>query len=130
MIHTITGLIVLTIEKAKIHLILLSGQINLTRAVVLSRFIDVLLILPAHSSANKIKEMHTKAGTLKKPKFVPIRSLITAWNIQPVTALSLPAFHTGSDTTSFLASHTLQPAPDIILKNAEQGLKEIHLCGG
>ena len=108
-----------TIEKAEIHLILQSGHIHSTTAVVLFRVIDVFLLLPVHCPANKIKEMHTKAGTLKKPNFVPIRSLITAWNLQPVTALSLPAFHTGSDTTSFLASHTLRPAPDIILKNAE-----------
>ena len=91
-----------TIEKAEIHLILQSGHIHSTTAVVLSRVIDVLLLLPAHSPANKIKEMHiTKAGTLKNPKFLPIRSLIIAWNLQPDTALPLPAFHriTGSDIT-------------------------------
>ena len=66
-----------------------------------------------------------KAGSIKKPLFMPFISLITAWNLQPGLHFHTQYFIESPvlDPLSFLVGHILRPTPDIFLKNAEL------LCG-
>ena len=107
-----------THEEADTRLILHCAHTQSHTVVVWCRDTHVLLMLMSHSSTMN-KTIFMKAGTSKKPKFIPVNDVINAWDLHPETALALLPFHaiTGSDTSSYLAGHNRKTGLVVFLEN-------------
>ena len=93
--------------KKQIHAWFYTLHTHSRTVVVWCRDTDVMLMLIAHSATIN-KDIYMKVGTSNKPKFIQINDIITGWNFNHETVLSLLPFHaiTGSDTTSYLVGHS------------------------
>lgn len=62
-----------------------------------------------------------KAGTHKKPKYIPVKEVIHARNLSIADVQLLLPFHaiTGSDTTSFLSGHSKKTALKVFFQHKE-----------
>lgn len=93
-------------EEADTHIVLHCVKSRASKIVVAARDTDVLVLLLAHFANMPCQLIWMKAGTSKKPKYIPIHLMAAQFDAHVLS--SLPAFHslTGCDTTSFLAGHT------------------------
>lgn len=93
-------------EEADTRMILHCVKSQASSIVVAARDTDVLVLLLAHFSNMSCTRIWMKAGTSKKPKYIPIHFVTAKFDAHILSGL--PAFHslTESDTTSFLAGHS------------------------
>ena len=87
--------------------------------VVLARDTDIFVLLLAHFGKMSCSQLWLKAGTIKKPKFVPAHEIRMELGLADQVYETLPAFHsiTGCDTVSYIAGHTKKTAWNVFLKH-------------
>ena len=92
-------------EEADTRLVLHCVNTNAETVVVLVRDTDVLVLLAAHFDKMPCTQLWMKAGTLQKPKYIPIH--ILHQELPPCQVETLLSFHaiTGCDSVSQLAGH-------------------------
>ena len=94
--------------------------------VVSVQVTDVFLLLVAYYARMACTHLLLKAGTHKKPKFIPIGEVIDKNNLDPAAAQLVLPFHalTVCDTTSYLSGHSKKTALKVFTmhKGLLQGL--------
>ena len=95
-----------THEEADTRIVLHAINSGFKYIVVSCKDTDVLVLLASHfQKIDCIEELWMKAGTQKKPKYIPVHNVVNSVS-QNVLETLIP-FHTltGCDTTSFIAQH-------------------------
>ncbi len=104
-------------EEADTRMILHAIHCGTDTVVVFTRGTGVLLLLLAHMDKIGSVNVWMMTGTLKKKKFIPVRTISETLSLE--VTKSLLAFHalTGSDTTSYIAGHTKTSAWNVSQEN-------------
>lgn len=85
--------------------------------VVSARDTDIAILLLAHFNKMQCETLWLKAGTSKKPKYIPIHEIRKTLALEQSVLDTIPAFHaiTGCDTVSFLLGHSKKTSWDVFL---------------
>lgn len=99
-------------EEADTRMILHSLHVHTDSIVVAARDTDVLVLLIAHFGQIPSTKLWMKAGTAKKPKYIPVHEVYQSLSGQIPDLTTLIAFHslTGCDTVSHFAGHSKKTA--------------------
>ena len=99
-------------EEAETRVVLHCIHSNAQTIVVSARDTDILILLLAHFSKCTCLQLWLKAGTLKKPKYVPIHTIRDQLGLSDQVYQTMLAFHaiTGCDTVSYLSGHSKKSA--------------------
>ena len=106
-------------EEADSRMILHCLQTDAPNIVVVARDTDVLVLLVANFGRMSCTRLWMKAGTMKKPKYVPVHDIRRELGLADHVYEILPAFHsvTGCDTVSFFSGHSKRTEWDIFLEH-------------
>ncbi|KAG1676598.1 Gastric triacylglycerol lipase [Nymphon striatum] len=87
--------------------------------VVSARDTDITIILLAHFDSMHCEKLWLKAGTSKKPKYIPIHEIRNTLSFEQPVLDALLAFHaiTGCDTVSYLMGHSKKTSWDVFLEH-------------
>ena len=108
-----------TQEEADTRIILHAISSQQKCIVVSSRDTDVLVLLASHFDRINCTELWMKAGTNKKPKYIPVHDIVSS--LPQDILKSLIPFHTltGCDTTSFIAQHSKMTAWNTLISHPQ-----------
>ena len=106
-------------KEADTRVVLHCIHSNAQTIVVSARDTDILILLLAHFNKCTCLQLWLKAGTLKKPKYVPIHTIRDQLGLSDQVYETLPAFHaiTGCDTVSYLSGHSKKSAWGVFIEH-------------
>ena len=106
-------------EEADTRVVLHCIHSEAEHIVVSARDTDRAVLLLAHFDKMECETLWLKAGTSKKPKYIPIHEIRNTLALEQSVLDSIPAFHaiTGCDTVSFLSGHSKKTSWDVFLEH-------------
>ncbi|KAG1664222.1 hypothetical protein GQR58_019901 [Nymphon striatum] len=104
-------------EEADTRVILHCVHADADTVVVAARDTGILVLLIAHYPKMKCKQLRLKAGTYKKPKYIPVHEVQNVLSFDDQVFETILPFHaiTGCDTVSYLFSHSKKAAWEVFL---------------
>ncbi|KAG1682470.1 Retinal homeobox protein Rx1 [Nymphon striatum] len=114
-----TDLLESTHEEADTRVVLHCIHSNEQTIVVTARDTDILILLLAHFNKLTCSQLWLKAGTSKKPKYVPIHDIRKQLGFSDQVYETIPAFHaiTGCDTVSYFSGHSKKSAWNVFIEH-------------
>ncbi|KAG1671244.1 NEDD4 family-interacting protein 1 [Nymphon striatum] len=106
-------------EEAETRVVLHCIHASSQHIVVSARDTDITIVLLAHFDSMHCEKLSLKAGTSKKPKYIPIHEIRNTLSFEQPVLDALLAFHaiTGCDTVSYLMGHSKKTTWDVFLKH-------------
>ncbi|KAG1683971.1 hypothetical protein GQR58_009569 [Nymphon striatum] len=106
-------------EEADTRVVLHCVHASSQHIVVSARDTDITIILLAHFDSMHCEKLWLKAGTSKKPKYIPIHEIRNTLSFEEPVLDALLAFHaiTGCDTMSYLMGHSKKTSWDVFLEH-------------
>ncbi|KAG1713911.1 Lactosylceramide 1,3-N-acetyl-beta-D-glucosaminyltransferase [Nymphon striatum] len=104
-------------EEADTRVILHCVHADADTVVVAARDTGILVLLIAHYPKMKCKQLRLKAGTYKKPKYIPVHEVQNVLSFDDQVFETILPFHaiTGCDTVSYLFGHSKKAAWEVFL---------------
>ncbi|KAG1683504.1 hypothetical protein GQR58_009959 [Nymphon striatum] len=104
-------------EEADTRVILHCVHADADTVVVAARDTGILVLLIAHYPKMKYKQLRLKAGTYKKPKYIPVHEVQNVLSFDDQVFETILPFHaiTGCDTVSYLFGHSKKAAWEVFL---------------
>ncbi|KAG1701285.1 SH3 and multiple ankyrin repeat domains protein 1 [Nymphon striatum] len=114
-----TDLLERTHEEADTRVVLHCIHSNEQTIVVTARDTDILILLVAHFNKLTCSQLWLKAGTSKKPKYVPIHDIRKQLGFSDQVYETIPAFHaiTGCDAVSYFSGHSKKSAWNVFIEH-------------
>ncbi|KAG1647324.1 Down syndrome cell adhesion molecule-like protein 1 [Nymphon striatum] len=114
-----TDLLERTHEEADTRVVLHCIHSNEQTIVVTASDTDILILLLAHFNKLTCSQLWLKAGTSKKPKYVPIHDIRKQLGFSDQVYEIIPAFHaiTGCDTVSYFSGHSKKSAWNVFIEH-------------
>ena len=115
-----------THEEADTRIIVHCIHSSAETVVVSARDTDVLLLLLAHFSKMKCKQIWMKSGTFAKPQYIPVQKIWENIPLEDNVMETILPFHanTGCDSVSYLSGHTKETVWEVFEKH-HQLLKDL-----